>query len=78
VGYEVQPIGNQECAKKELGSYENPFRLQRDAYKLGSSCPMVCYHVSEMLPTVMTTEMQIGHPTLLLGYYPQPPGLEFL
>jgi hypothetical protein len=36
---------------------------------------MVCYHVSEMLPTDMTTEMQIGHPTLLLGYYPQPPGV---
>jgi hypothetical protein len=23
VSYEVQPIGNQECAKKELGSYKN-------------------------------------------------------
>jgi len=23
VSYEVQPIGDQECAKKELGSYKN-------------------------------------------------------
>ncbi len=39
---------------------------------------MVCYHVSEMLHTVMTNEMQIGHPTLLLDYYPQPAGLGIL
>jgi hypothetical protein len=31
-----------------------------------------------MLPTVMTNEMQIGHPTLLLDYYPQPAGLGIL